>query len=201
MEPLVVLVVVTAMLLGLGALGVRRLRPGLVALRGGLAAMFTMTASAHFVGLRDQLVAMVPPVLPAPELLVTITGLLEFAGAAGLLWARTAPWAAGGLSALLVGMFPANVHWALSGRASDFAETLWPRTGLQLIFLAATVAVVVHYVRSGTVPGPNSTNFTTGGNAPRSRHRHGLVHAVVPLSELPGLIIRQLRDSARKTVS
>ena len=29
----------------------------------------------------------------------------------------------------------------------------------------------------------------------------GLVHAVVPLSELPGLIIRQLRDSARKTVS
>jgi uncharacterized membrane protein len=148
MEPLVVLVVVTAMLLGLGALGVRRLRPGVVALRGGLAAMFTMTASAHFVGLRDQLVAMVPPVLPAPELLVTITGLLEFAGAAGLLWARTAPWAAGGLSALLVAMFPANVHWALSGRASDFAETLWPRTGLQLIFLAATIAVVVHYLRS-----------------------------------------------------
>ena len=55
---------------------------------------------------------------------------------------------AGGLSALLVGMFPANVHWALSGRASDFAETLWPRTGLQLIFLAATIAVVVHYLRS-----------------------------------------------------
>ena len=148
MEPVAVLVVVTAMLLGLGALGVRQVQSWVVALRGGLAAMFTMTATAHFVGLRDQLVAMVPPVLPAPELLVTVTGLLEFAGAAGLLWARTAPWAAGGLGVLLVGMFPANVHWALSGQAADFAETLWPRTGIQLVFLAATIAVVVHYVRS-----------------------------------------------------
>jgi len=145
MEPLITLAVVTAALAGLGALGVRRLRPWVVPLRGGLAAMFTLTAGAHFVGLREQLVAMVPPALPAPELLVTITGLLEFAGAAGLLWVRTAPWAAGGLTGLLVVMFPANVHWALSGQASDFTETLWPRTVLQLIFLAATAAVVVYY--------------------------------------------------------
>jgi uncharacterized membrane protein len=148
MEPLITLVVVSTVLAGLGALGVRRLRPWVVALRGGLAAMFVLTASAHFVGLREQLVAMVPPALPAPELLVTITGLLEFAGAAGLLWARTAPWAAGGLAGLLVAMFPANVHWALSGQAADVAETLWPRTVIQLVFLAATVAVVVHYRRA-----------------------------------------------------
>lgn len=148
MEPFLVLTVVTAVLLVLGRLGVRRLRPWVVALRGGLAAMFTLTAAAHFVGLRDQLVAMVPPALPAPELLVTVTGLLEFAGAAGLLWARTAPWAAGGLSALLVVMFPANVYWALSGRASDVMETLVPRTALQLVFLAATLAVLAYYRRA-----------------------------------------------------
>jgi uncharacterized membrane protein len=57
---------------------------------------------------------MVPPFLPAPELLVTVTGVLELAGAAGLVWSRTAPWAAGGLSALLVAMFPANVYKPLT---------------------------------------------------------------------------------------
>jgi hypothetical protein len=58
---------------------------------------------------------MVPPALPEPALLVTITGVLELAGAAGLLSRRTAPWAAAGLSALLVAMFPANVCAAVEG--------------------------------------------------------------------------------------
>jgi uncharacterized membrane protein len=74
----------------------------------GLAAMFVLTGVAHFVGKRAELVAMVPPFLPAPELLVTVTGVLELTGAVGLVWSRTAPWAAGGLSALLVAMFPAE---------------------------------------------------------------------------------------------
>jgi uncharacterized membrane protein len=52
--------------------------------------MFVMTGVAHFVKMRAELVSMVPPGLPAPGLLVTVTGVLELAGAAGLLWARTA---------------------------------------------------------------------------------------------------------------
>jgi uncharacterized membrane protein len=44
---------------------------GITALRGGLAAMFAMTGTTHFVVLREDLVAMVPPALPSPELLVT----------------------------------------------------------------------------------------------------------------------------------
>ncbi len=152
MEPLIVLVVVTLALLGLGAAGVRRLRPWPVALRGGLAAMFVLTGTVHFVWMREDLIAMVPPALPRPDLLVTITGLLELAGAAGLLWRRTAPWAAGGLTLLLVAMFPANVHTALedlTGRADD---ALLPRTLLQIVFLAATLAVVVSYVRRRNEP-------------------------------------------------
>ena len=85
MEPLVVLVLVTLVLLAAGAAGVRPLRPPVVALRGGLAAMFVLTGAAHFVGMRAELISMVPPGLPAPGLLVTVTGLLELAGAAGLL--------------------------------------------------------------------------------------------------------------------
>lgn len=148
MEPLVVLVVTTTVLLVLGAVGVPRLRSWPVALRGGLAAMFVLTGVAHFVGRRAELVAMVPPALPAPELLVTVTGVLELAGAAGLLWSRTAPWAAGGLAALLVAVFPANVHRALAGPAVPVDDQLVPRTALQVVFLAATLAVVVHHVRA-----------------------------------------------------
>jgi uncharacterized membrane protein len=155
MEPLIVLVVVTGLLLLLGVAGVRWLRPWPVALRGGLAGMFVLTGVAHFVGRRAELVAMVPPSLPAPELLVSVTGVLELAGAAGLLWSRTAPWAAGGLSALLVAMFPANVHKALTDPAIGVDDQLLPRTVLQVVFLAATLAVVAHHVRAtrlGRVP-------------------------------------------------
>src|SRR5690625_8020567 len=59
------------------------------ALRVGLSAMFFMTGITHFVLLREDLVAMVPPFLPAPELLVTLTGVLELAGAVGLLLKRS----------------------------------------------------------------------------------------------------------------
>ena len=105
MEPLIALVGVTLALRIAGGVGVRRLRPWPVALRGGLATMFVMTGMAHFIGLRAELISMVPPALPNPGLLVTITGLLELAGAVGLLLRRTAPWTAGGLTALLVGLF------------------------------------------------------------------------------------------------
>jgi uncharacterized membrane protein len=73
MEPLIVLVAVTAVL------AVAR-RPPAVALRYGLAAMFLLTGGAHFIGMRAQLIAMVPTWLPAPDLLVTVTGVLELLG-------------------------------------------------------------------------------------------------------------------------
>jgi uncharacterized membrane protein len=149
MEPLVTLIAVTTLLLAAGAAGVRRLRPWPVAVRGGLAAMFTLTGVVHFVAMREELIAMVPPALPAPGLLVTVTGVLELAGAAALLSHRTAPWAAGGLAGLLVAMFPANVHAALEGTGTP----LLPRTAMQLVFLAATLAVVAHHLRARRVAG------------------------------------------------
>ncbi|MEV1129215.1 DoxX family protein [Agromyces sp. NPDC049794] len=152
MEPLITLVIVTLILLALGALGVRILHPWPVALRGGLAAMFVLTGVAHFVGKRDDLIAMVPPFLPEPELLVTITGVLELAGAIGLLIPRTAPLAAGGLTLMLIAMFPANVHLALTGTDLGPMQELWPRTLLQVVFIAATITAAVTSVRSRRVP-------------------------------------------------
>lgn len=148
MAPLITLVGVTALLLTLGRLGIPLLRPWPMALRGGLAAMFVVTGLAHFVGLRETLIAMVPPALPAPELLVTVTGVLELAGAAGLLWHRSAPWAAAGLTLLLVAMFPANVYAITEGAANGLTESLPVRTTMQVLFVAATTAVVVHHLRA-----------------------------------------------------
>ncbi|HSN37237.1 MAG TPA: DoxX family membrane protein [Arthrobacter sp.] len=150
MAPLITLLAVTLLLRTAGAAGIRPLRSWHTSLRGGLAAMFTLTGTAHFNGMRGDLVAMVPPALPYPELLVTVTGVLELLGAAGLLYRRTAPWAAGGLALLLVAMFPANVHAALAGLMLNGAPAtaLLPRTLMQLVFIAATVAVTLPYVRA-----------------------------------------------------
>ncbi|MFI6106674.1 DoxX family membrane protein [Streptomyces sp. NPDC051310] len=141
MEPLVTLVAVTGLLLLAGALGAVRLRRPSVALRGGLAAMFTLTGGAHFIGMREDVVAMVPPALPAPGLLVTLTGLAELGCALGLLWPRTARLSAGVLTGMLVVMFPANVYAA----AGDVPwwDRLGPRTVMQCVFLAATVTVLL----------------------------------------------------------
>jgi uncharacterized membrane protein len=141
MEPLIVLVAVSAVLILFR-------RPPAVALRYGLAAMFLLTGGAHFVGMRAELIAMVPPWLPAPDLLVTVTGVLELLGVVGLLLPRTAPWAAAGLTGLLLAMFPANVQRALSGADLPWHAELVPRTLMQLLFLAATVAVVALEVRA-----------------------------------------------------
>ncbi|WP_085997975.1 DoxX family protein [Luteimicrobium xylanilyticum] len=82
-----------------------------------------------------------PTWAPAPGLLVTLTGVLELAGAAGMLVRALVPWAGLGLSALLVALFPANVHLALTGDDLAWWDELVPRTFMQGVFLAATVTV------------------------------------------------------------
>ena len=64
---------------------------GSAAARVGLALMFAMTGVAYFVPtMRRDMIAIVPPALPAPALLVTVTGVLEVLGAAACCSARPA---------------------------------------------------------------------------------------------------------------
>jgi uncharacterized membrane protein len=123
----------------------------LVALRWALAAMFLLTASAHWGKRRPDLVRMVPPGFRRPGLLVTLTGLLELAGVVGLLVPALAPLAGAGLTLLLVAMFPANVHAArakltLGGLP---VPALVPRTLIQLAFVAATATVALASLAGG----------------------------------------------------
>ena len=110
------------------------------ALRIALAAMFVFTAVSHFhPRTRPDLMRMVPPSLPAPALLVTATGVLEFIGAIGLLVPQALPAAACGLIALLAAMFPANVHAAQAGLivAGRRASPLVWRLPLQMFWISA----------------------------------------------------------------
>jgi len=110
------------------------------ALRIALAAMFAFTAVSHFhPETRSDLIRMVPASLPAPAPLVTVTGVLELLGAIGLLVPQTLPLATYSLIALLVAMFPANVHAAREGLmvAGRRATPLLWRLPLQVFWIAA----------------------------------------------------------------
>ncbi|MCP3799559.1 DoxX family membrane protein [Allokutzneria sp. A3M-2-11 16] len=128
-----------------GLLGVDVLDGWQPALRVGLALMFLLTGFAHWSRLRADMIAMVPPRLPNPALLVTVTGVLEIVGAVGLLVPATARAAAICLGLLLLAMFPANVYAAV--RRLSFggrpATPLVPRTVEQVVFLAACVGAAL----------------------------------------------------------
>ncbi len=144
MVPLIVLLLGWVAFGVAGTLGFAPADSGLGALRFALALMFAVTAASHFLPRsRADLVRMVPPWLPAPAALVTVTGVLEGLGAVGLLVPALVRAAAFALAALLVALTPANVQAAregvgMGGRA---ASALGWRLPLQGAWIAALVAV------------------------------------------------------------
>ena len=143
MLPLIIVVTAFAVLRVTGAAGVRPLRNWRTCLRWALALMFLVTASGHWGSRRADLIAMVPPALPSPELLVTLTGILEIAGAAGLMIPRTSRLAAACLAVMLVAMFPANIYAARQGLSiGGRPVTALPlRTVVQIGLVLASAAV------------------------------------------------------------
>lgn len=109
-----------------------------------LMGLFYVTAGVtHFTspGFFRQLV---PPVLPAPELLVAVSGVAEILLGALVMVPSTRRMAAWGIIALLIAVFPANVYQALynptlvdppawMGQPSQTA--LWIRLPLQLVLI------------------------------------------------------------------
>lgn len=145
MAPLIALIAATLLARLVGAFGVAYVGTWPQALAVGLAAMFLLTASSHVVEpRRTGLVAIVPPGIPRPGLMVTATGVLEVLGAVGLLVPPVRAAAAFCLAALLVVLFPANVYAARARRHPAAPQTpLVPRTVLQLVFIAAAIIVGV----------------------------------------------------------
>lgn len=67
----------------------------------------------HFISPEFYL-PMMPPWLPAPEALLAISGLAEILLGVGVLVPMTRRLAAWGVVALLIAVFPANLHMALA---------------------------------------------------------------------------------------
>lgn len=145
MAPLITLLVGSVLARAVGWLGVAYVGNWAAAIAVGLAAMFVLTGVAHFAPpMRADLVAIVPPRLPAPGLLVTLTGVLELLGAAGLLLPATRVPAALYLLLLMLAMFPANVYASRMPDPPKSMTTRLPlRIGAEIVFLAAAVAVAV----------------------------------------------------------
>ena len=94
----------------------------------------------HFVRPKP-FVRIVPKYLPAPLALVYISGLFEILGGIGLLIPETRAWAAWGLIALYVAVFPANVYMLTDNVLLDPRKpiprwALWLRLPFQLVFIA-----------------------------------------------------------------
>ena len=145
MAPLIALLLGTVAARLAGWLGWAYVNSWTASIAVGLAVMFVLTGVAHFAPpLRRDLIAIVPPRLPAPGLLVTITGVLELLGAAGLLLPPTRVAAAVCLLTLMVVMFPANVYAArMPDPPKSMTTRLSLRSAMEVVFLAAAVAVAV----------------------------------------------------------
>lgn len=107
-------------------------------LRGVLAVFFIAAGLNHFRNPAIYL-GMMPPWLPAPELLGQISGGAEILGGLGLLLPAARRFAGWGLVALLVAIFPANLHVAMQGNMPGLdvpAWGLWLRLPFQFVFLS-----------------------------------------------------------------
>ena len=137
MIPVFVLVIATLLFRLAGRLGVSRLATWRDAARVGMTVMLLFTASAHFTDTKYDLAAMIPSPLPRGLELIYITGVLEIAGAIGLLFHRTRRAAAIALVLMLLALFPANVNAALNNvplRGED-PTPLIPRALIQALFI------------------------------------------------------------------
>lgn len=103
-----------------------------------LALFFVSAGINHFVhpGAYERIV---PPWLPAPALLVQISGICEILGGIGVLVPNARRFAGMGLIALLIAVFPANVQMAQHPELyADIAnaQALYIRLPLQIVLIA-----------------------------------------------------------------
>ena len=103
------------------------------------AASYIVVGVSHFTD-PGPFVSIVPPWLPAPLMLVYISGFFEIAGGVGLLVERTRRMAGWGILALLVAVYPANIHMLVNDVYMEGMPAerwmLWARMPFQFVFAA-----------------------------------------------------------------
>ncbi|MDP6980692.1 MAG: DoxX family protein [Myxococcota bacterium] len=102
-----------------------------------VALQFTYVGVSHFTN-PDFFVAIMPPCLPAHLELVYLSGVFEVLGGVGVLVPMTRRFAGWGLLALLVAVYPANIHMAMNPEQfPDMSPgALYARLPIQFVFAA-----------------------------------------------------------------
>lgn len=102
-----------------------------------MALFYTAAGVNHFVNPQFYL-RMMPPYLPLHLELVYLSGVIEIGLGIALLIRRCRQMAAWGIIALLVAVYPANIHMALNAHLfPEFSSTgLYLRLPVQLLFIA-----------------------------------------------------------------
>ena len=139
MTPFFIMIMSSLLLRGVGRLGVGYLDSWRAAVCASLSLTFLFTGATHFSRMRHDYAAMIPRPLPKSTWLIYLTGVLEIAGAIGLLLPRLRGVARVCLIVLLVALFPANINAALNNIAfrGQPPTALWPRALIQIFFVAA----------------------------------------------------------------
>ncbi|HEX8736928.1 MAG TPA: DoxX family membrane protein [Pyrinomonadaceae bacterium] len=100
--------------------------------------VFIFTGATHFL-MTDKYLEMMPPFIPAPLLMVYVSGFFEILGGLGLIVPLTKRLAGFGLIALLIAVFPANIYVALNNvqLGGFMSESIyqWLRLPLQFVLI------------------------------------------------------------------
>lgn len=100
-----------------------------------MAALYVAAGVNHF--LRPRMYErIIPPYLPAPEMLNYAAGAAEVVLGMALLFPATRPWAAWGIIALLIAVFPANLYMYQQGAPGIPSWALLLRLPLQAALIA-----------------------------------------------------------------
>jgi uncharacterized membrane protein len=118
------------------------------------AAFFIIAGVTHFTN-RDFFTSIVPPYLPWPVMLVYVSGVAEIVLGVMLMVPATTRIAAWGLIALLIAVFPANIHMAMNPH-------LYPGTPMAALLIrlpvqGVMVAVAYWFTRGGGVAARSPT--------------------------------------------
>lgn len=112
------------------------------ALRGLIALGFGYAGYRHLVT-PEPFVAITPPWVPSPDIIVAATGIAELIGAAGLLVVRTRKAAGWGLALYALCVWPANFHHAIANIAIGGHVLSWwyhgPRLAAQPFIIWASL--------------------------------------------------------------
>ena len=99
---------------------------------------FIFTGTTHFL-IPDKYLEMMPPFIPAQLLMIYLSGFFEILGGIGLMISKTKHWAAYGLIALLLAVFPANIYVAVNnvqlGGFMSYSFYQWLRLPMQFVLI------------------------------------------------------------------